>query len=99
MPLTLKKPAAAGTLESSDVQIVLEPNPGGGIAIELESVVKPQFGDSILASVRRVLADFQVEDAKVRLNDKGAIDATIVSRMQTAICRAAEIKYDWSREA
>ena len=99
MPVALKKAATAGTLESSDVQIILEPNPGGGIDIELESAVKLQFGDAILASVRRVLADFQVEDARVRLNDKGAIDATIVSRMQTAICRAAEIKYDWSREA
>ena len=99
MPTALKKPATAGTLESSDIQVILEPNPGGGIDIELESVVKLQFGDSILASVRRVLANFQVSDAKVRLNDKGAIDATIVSRMQTAVCRAAEIKYDWSKEA
>ena len=99
MPLALKKPALAGTLESGDIQVILAPNPGGGIEIELESVVRLQFGDAILASVRRELADFRVEEAHVSLNDRGAIDATITARMRTAICRAAEIKYDWSREA
>ena len=98
MPLALKKTALAGTLESGDIQVILTPNPGGGIEIELESVVRLQFGDSILASVRRTLADFQVAEARVGLNDRGAIDATITARVRTAICRAADIKYDWSRE-
>ena len=35
--MELKKPAVAGTLESSDVQITLRPNPGQGIQIELQS--------------------------------------------------------------
>lgn len=97
--LKLKKAAVAGTVESSDVQVSIAPNPAGGRVVELESVVKMQFGDSILATVTRVLNTFGVQDAIVNLNDKGAIDAVIESRMQTAICRAAEMRFDWAKEA
>jgi citrate lyase subunit gamma (acyl carrier protein) len=94
----LKKSAMAGTLESSDIQITIAPNPGKGIELELESVVKMQFGDSILATARNVLEEFGIGEARVSLNDKGAIDTVIRSRMQAAICRAGEIQYDWSKE-
>jgi citrate lyase subunit gamma (acyl carrier protein) len=96
--LELKKPAVAGTLESSDIQISMAPNPGKGIEIELDSVVKMQFGDSILATVRRLLEEFEIAEARISLNDKGAIDAVIAARMQTVICRAAEIGYNWAKE-
>ena len=41
------KPASAGTMESSDVFVELEP--AQGRSIELHSVVEAQFGDSIRA--------------------------------------------------
>ena len=47
--MEIKKPAIAGTLESSDCQIMIRPNGGEGISIDLESDVKMMFGDSILA--------------------------------------------------
>lgn len=97
--LELKQSAIAGSLESSDVQITLEPNPGGGREIQVQSVVKMQFGDSILALVGQVLDAFGVRDARVSLNDKGAIDAVLTARLQTAICRAAGVRYDWAKEA
>lgn len=96
--MELKKPAMAGTLESSDVQITLRPNPGQGIQIHLESDVKTLFGDAIEATVREVLDQFQVTDALVDVNDKGALDFAIRARMECAICRAAEIQYDWGKE-
>ena len=96
--LKLNKAAIAGTLESSDVQVSIAPNEEGGRKIELQSVVRMQFGESILATVHRVLDEFDVQDAVVRLNDKGAIDIVIMSRMQAAICRAAAIAYDWAKE-
>ena len=68
--MILKIPAIAGTLESSDVQIAIAPNPGGGIDIDLESDVKAQFGEAIEDTVRDVLAEFGIEDASVRLLDK-----------------------------
>lgn len=97
--LQLKKVAISGTLESSDVQIVLEPNPAKGIQIELESDVKIQFGDSIIETVKKTLKEMCVDNAIVRLKDKGAIDCTIVARLQTAICRASGTHYDWKKEA
>jgi len=96
--LKLKKTVVAGTLESSDIQVTMGPNPGKGIDITLDSVVKIQFGDSILATVHHLLEEFKISEAQVILNDKGAIDAVIRARTQTAICRASGISYDWSKE-
>lgn len=96
--MTLKIPAVAGTLESSDVQIAIAPNPGQGIEIDLESDVKAQFGEAIEETVRDVLAEFDISDASVRLLDKGALDCVIRARLRCAICRSAETPYDWTRE-
>ena len=96
--MTLKIPAVAGTLESSDVQIAIAPNPGRGIDIDLESDVKAQFGEAIETTVRDVLAEFGIEDAAVRLMDKGALDCVIRARLRCAVCRSAETPYDWTRE-
>jgi len=95
--MELKKPAVAGTLESSDVQITLRPNPGQGIQINLQSDVKAMFGDAIEATVRAVLSEFDVKDALVDVNDKGALDFAIRARMECAVCRAAEVAFDWGR--
>ena len=46
--------AAAGTLESSDVYVEIAPGESG-IDLELESVVKEQFGQAIEQVVRQVL--------------------------------------------
>ena len=96
--MELKKPAMAGTLESSDVQITLRPNPGQGIQIRLQSDVKALFGDAIEETVRAVLEEFDVKDALVDVNDKGALDFVIRARMQCAVCRGAEVSYDWGKE-
>ena len=96
--MELKQPAMAGTMESSDIQITLRPNPGGGIAIDLKSDVMTTFGDAIQATIREVLEEFDVRDAQVIAVDKGALDFVIRARMQCAVCRAADIEYDWSRE-
>ncbi len=79
--------AAAGTLESSDVYVELEPNEGG-IVIELESVVKRQFGESILKSAEEVLSEQGVTSAKLIITDRGALDCVIRARVETAIARA-----------
>jgi DNA processing protein len=50
------KIASAGTMESSDAYVEIAPG-NGGIEIELESVVKGQFGPQIEAVIRQVLAE------------------------------------------
>ena len=98
MSMELKKPAMAGTTESSDVMVMLRPNPAGGIVIDLKSDVMVSFGDAIEATVRDVMKEFDVNDAQVSIVDKGALDFVIRARMQCAICRAAEIQYDGGKE-
>ncbi len=88
--------ANAGTLESSDIQIIIEPNENGGIVIELESVVKSQFGDQIENVITNTLKELGVTDAKIFANDKGAIDPVIKSRVQTAVYRSSKTNdYKW----
>ena len=87
--MEILKNASAGTMESSDVYVEIEPG-NGGIALQLESVVAQQFGDSIRAVVREVLAEQGVENANVRIVDRGALECVIRARVETAILRGKE---------
>ena len=79
------KSAVAGTMESSDAYVEIEP--GTGIDITLESVVAGQFGDAIRATVREVLREQGVENAAVRVVDRGALDCVLRARVETAVLR------------
>lgn len=83
--MEIKKAAAAGTMESSDVYVEIEP--GAGIQIQLESVVRAQFADAIEKAVREVLREQGVENACIRVTDRGALDCVIRARVETAIAR------------
>lgn len=96
--MILKKYATAGTLESSDCLISAAPNPDGGIAIDLKSDVLAQFGDAIETTVLEVLGELEVKDAEITVLDHGALDCAIRARAMCALCRSAEVKYDWGRE-
>lgn len=79
------KNASAGTMESSDAYV--EITPGTGLQIQLESVVAQQFGQAIDAVVREVLAEQGVQNANVRVVDRGALECVIRARVETAILR------------
>lgn len=96
--MMLKKTAAAGSTSSGDILVTIAPNPGGGLEIDLTSKVKLPFGDAIEATARRVLTENGIADARVELQDQGALDCVICARIQCALCRAAETGYDWTRE-
>ena len=78
--------ATAGTDEKSDAVITIEPSEHG-LTLEIKSVVMNQFGASIEASVREVLADMGVENAIVHVADRGALDCVLRARVETAINR------------
>jgi citrate lyase subunit gamma (acyl carrier protein) len=82
------KPSVAGTMESSDIMINLEPG-SGSIEIELQSVVDKQFGAQIRSVIAGTLAELRVKSAKVSAVDKGALDCTIQARVKTAVYRAS----------
>ena len=79
------KLASAGTMESSDAYV--EISPCDTVQVEIESVVKGQFGDVIEAVVREVLTDCGVTGAKVSVVDRGALDCVLRARVETAVCR------------
>ena len=87
--MKIVKIACAGTLESSDVYVEIEPC-DNGIQIEMESVVKERFGDEIIKVVELVLKENGVDNAVIRLSDKGALECVIRARVETAIMRAGE---------
>ncbi len=87
--MKIVKSATAGTLESSDVFVQIVPSEEG-IEIELQSVVLNQFGDQIRETVEAVLAEHEVEQVKITLNDRGAAEYAIRARVETALLRAKE---------
>ena len=87
--MEIVKRASAGTMESSDAYVEIEPA-AGGLHIALESVVAQQFGDSIRRVVEEVLTQQGVENANVRLVDRGALECVIRARVETAVLRGRE---------
>lgn len=86
--MDIVKNACAGTMESSDAYVEIEPSET--LNIQLESVVKQQFGNAILAVVGDVLKENGVEKASVRVIDRGALECVIRARVETAIVRGKE---------
>ena len=92
--MEFKVRAVAGTLESSDIYIILEPN-DNGIELEMESVVMGQYGEDVKRVIMESLKELGVTSGKLLVNDKGAIEPVIKSRIQTVVTRAAQQKYTW----
>ncbi len=86
--MVITQNAAAGTLESSDALVSVAPG-NGGLELSIESVVLRQFGDTIAATAREVLAEMSVSDARVTIQDRGALDLVLRARIEAAVRRAA----------
>ena len=84
--MRIAKKAQAGTMQSSDLVVVVEP--GEGLTVEIESTVKRQFEHLIRAAVEAALRDRGVTEGRVRVSDRGALDYAIRARVEAAILRA-----------
>ncbi len=87
--MKITKSAAAGSMESNDAMILIEPGEGE-VEIAIESVVMRQFGKQIENAVKSVLDEYGIDDALVWVRDKGAVECTLRARTETAILRAAK---------
>ena len=85
--MEILKPAAAGTLESSDAQVTVEPGENG-IELSLTSSVMNQYGRQIKATVLETLDRLDVTAARVTVVDKGALDCTLKARVECAVLRS-----------
>ena len=95
--MEILKSAVAGTLESSDAMVTVEPGEGG-ISLELSSSVMNQYGRQIKATILETLERLDVKDARVTVVDKGALDCTIKARVECAVfrsCGASESNSPW----
>lgn len=87
--MEVKKPAVAGTLESSDCQVTVEPGEGR-IDFSLDSAVINQYGNQIRKVVMDTLDKFSVDNVKIAVVDKGALDCTIKARVEGALSRSTD---------
>lgn len=88
--MKISKIAQAGALEANDVLVTVMPNEQGGVQVQLETkgVILKQFGKQIQQVVKDKAAEMGVEDAVIKVQDKGALNYTIRARVQTALERA-----------
>jgi len=69
----------------SDCKITLEITKSGGLSLEVVSKVKPLFGDKIEALCKDVLKFFDIKNAKLKIEDSGALDYVIAARIEAAV--------------
>ncbi len=89
--MEIKKTAMAGTLESSDCLVTVEPGQGK-VELDLDSAVLHQFGKQIRKVIFETLDRLDVTDAKITVVDKGALDCTIKARVECAVYRSNDVK-------
>jgi len=69
----------------SDCKVTIELTESGGIEIELISKVQDYFGDHIISLAKKELEFFSINNAKVKIEDRGALDYVIAARIEAAI--------------
>lgn len=87
--MRITRQARAGSLESSDLMVILKPlKQGEGIILEVNSIVKNQYEGRIKQAVMDVVKQMKLDDVYIIVQDRGALDCTIKARVETAIKRA-----------
>jgi citrate lyase subunit gamma (acyl carrier protein) len=86
--MRIAKKAQAGTMQSSDLMVFVEP--ADALSIEIDSTVKKQFEPLIRARIEAVLRAHGVGEGRVRVTDRGALDYAITARLEAALARAGE---------
>ena len=90
--MEIKKPAVAGTLESSDCMVTVEAG-DGKVDFTLDSAVAHQFGNEIRKVALETLENLGVDNVRISIVDKGALDCTIKARIEGAVYRSVD-QYD-----
>ncbi|MEA3495115.1 MAG: aldolase/citrate lyase family protein [Bacteroidota bacterium] len=82
----------------SDCFISLELTKSKGIQIELKSKVDILYGKSIKELVLKILQFFEINNAKVQIEDSGALDFVIAARLEGAIKKLISTKKEYLLE-
>jgi len=92
--------ASAGTMESGDILIEIEPAEQSEVEVVLKSSVANEFGKQIVHTIQTAVREFGLEYAVINAVDKGALDCTIRARVAAACQRATgQSEFDWGKRA
>ena len=87
--MKIVKKGQAGTMQSSDLMVTVEP--ADTLTIEIQSTVKKQFEHLIRARLDEVLVKNGVTKARISVSDRGALDYAIEARLEAALQRAGGV--------
>lgn len=82
----------------SDCFVTLELTDHGGIQAEIESKVAVLYGDDILKQVQEITGFFGVINAKIKVEDTGALSFVIAARLEAAIKKVFPSEKSWLPE-
>ena len=88
--MEIKKAAMAGTLESSDAQVTVEPGTEG-IELSIESSVINQYGKQIRKVILETLDRLEVTNGKVKDALSQSLDCTLKARVECAVYRSNDV--------
>lgn len=96
--MKISAPASAGTMESGDILIEIEPSVQQAVEVVLKSSVANEFGKQIVQTIRTAADAYGLEYAVINAVDKGALDCTIRARVAAACQRATQTDaFDWGK--
>src|SRR6185369_2471590 len=85
---------SGGTVRS-DCRVTVEPATSGGVLLEIKSRVAVYYGDSIRQTLLAIANSFGVSDAKISIEDEGALPFTIAARVEAALRLAGYLGHEW----
>jgi citrate lyase subunit gamma (acyl carrier protein) len=80
--MEIKKAATAGTLESSDCMVTVEPGEG--------KIVIHQYGNQLRKVALETLKNLDIDNVRITIVDKGALDCTLKARIEGAVFRSVD---------
>ena len=89
----MSKIGTAGNLGAdirSDCYVTLEITHQGGLEIGLNSKVGPLYGESIISLAKGILTHFDIQNANLHIEDRGALPFVLAARIEAAIKACVE---------
>ncbi len=75
----------SGPKVRSDIEVKLEITDSGGVSVEVNSKVKSMYGKAIESQCRSVLDFYEIRNARLVIEDSGALPFVISARMEAAV--------------
>ncbi len=79
----------------SDCFVSFEVQYSGGVETELKSKVMPMYGEAIHKFAAEILDFYEIKNAKLIIQDKGALDFVLAARIEAAIKQVVKTEKDF----